>query len=72
MKFSQIIKSVQQQQGISNSELARRLKVSKNRVATILQADNLTETVFTKALDALGVDIDIRIAVRASATEESP
>jgi transcriptional regulator with XRE-family HTH domain len=65
--FGELVRRACRRQGVTHSELARRLGVSQSRVPQIMRCDNLTEKVFRDTVRALGLEIDCRLVRREGA-----
>lgn len=64
MAFRVALDQALTREGVTNSELARRLGVLPSRIPQILQCDNLTERTFKDCIKALGLSVDVKILKR--------
>lgn len=60
--FADLLRREMAHQGVTQTEMASRLGVSKTRVCQMLCADNLTLRTMAAALDALGRRLVVRAA----------
>lgn len=61
MKFGRIIAQACKAQGVSHSELARRLKVSQPRVQEIIKSPSITEALLRRCARALKLKVRITL-----------
>lgn len=64
MRFGRIIAQACKSQGVSHSELARRLKVSQPRVQEIIKSPSITEALFRRCARALGLEVRVELKRR--------
>jgi transcriptional regulator with XRE-family HTH domain len=60
-KFGKIVADACKRQGVSHSELARRLGVSQSRVPEILRSGNMTERLLKRCAYALGMRLQVQL-----------
>lgn len=60
-KFGRIVSDACKRQGVSHSELARRLGVSQSRVPEILRGGNMTERLLKRCATALGLQLHVQL-----------
>ncbi len=62
--FGELVRRACRREGVTQSELARRLGVSQSRVPQIVRSENLTEKVFRECVRALGLEVQCRLVRR--------
>lgn len=61
MTFGRVISQACKKQGVSHSELARRLKVSQPRVQEIIKSPSLTESLVRRCAKALKLKVKLTL-----------
>lgn len=61
MTFAQLIEDGCKRTKTSHAELARRLGVSKPRIPAMLRTDNMSEDLFKRCCEALGLNLRIQL-----------
>ncbi len=64
--FGAMLASAAERQGITQTELARRLRVTQHRVSEIFRSESITEALFRRACRALDVRLDVRLVRKAT------
>lgn len=59
--FGALLASAAARQDITQTELARRLRVTQHRVSEVLRSESITEALLRRYCKALGVRLDLRL-----------
>lgn len=59
--FGRLLAKEAELQGVTQAELAKRMGITQHRVSQIFRSPNITEEVFRRGCEALGVKPEVRL-----------
>ncbi len=59
--FGALLASAAEREGVTQTELARRLKCTQHRVSEVFRSESITEALFLRYVRALRMRLDVKI-----------